>query len=163
MQVSNIQFPNYRTKDRNYNSEKKKSAKDELLKKSLESVFDYSDAEKQQLNSSISAKAKSGAKLTPREMQFLQKTNPMLYMKMMMLQKKREILEQKLKNCKSKKEVNDVITFEMNLVRDSDPDKELKIKSIQDMEKEFKKTQEYKQLPETVKKTDDKKRSKASD
>lgn len=155
MQISRIQFPNYRTKEHTYNSDKKEKVdKNDLFRKSMEEVYDYNDEEKQQLNSSITAKMKSGAKLTQRELEYLRRTNPQMYLKIMMLQKKRELLEQKLKNCKSKKEVNEVIMFEMSLVRKTDPDRELKIKSIQDTEREFKKTMEYKRLPEVEKKLD---------
>ncbi len=163
MQISRIQFPNYKTKGQTYNSDKKeKLDKNDLFRKSMEDAYDFKDEEKQRLNSSIAAKMKTGAKLTKRELEYLKRTNPQMYMKIMMLQKKREILEQKLKNCKSKKEVNDVITFEMSLVRKTDPDKELKLKSIQDTEREFKKTMEYKRLP-TINKKSDKESDKETD
>ncbi len=89
--------------------------------------------------------------MTPREIIYLQKKNPMLYMKVIMMEKKREILEQRLKNCKSKKEVNDVITREVSLLQKDDPDKDIKLKVILDTVKDFKKTQYYKTLPEREK------------
>lgn len=152
MFINKIQFPDYRAKGQNYDSDKnQKQLRNSFLKKSLGAAFDYTEEEKKQLNASIARKMKTGAKLTQKELAYLQKTNPVLYTKILMIQKRREMLEQKLKNCKSKEEVDDTIAFEMNSIQKNDPDKELKIKSIQDAEKEFKKTQEYKQLPQTDK------------
>ncbi len=152
---SNILFSRYSKQDQLTNQEKKQKGNvNDTIKKYLEEAFDYSEEEEQQLNSSISVKLKTGARLTPKEIMYLQKKNPILYMKVMMLQKKREILEQKLKNCKSKKEVNDVIAREVSLIQKEDPDRDLKLKTVLDTEKEFKKTDYYKRLPETKKKQD---------
>lgn len=148
MYINSVKFPSYKTKEENYN-QKEKLIKNDLFRKSMEDAYDFTDEEKSQLNSSIMTKMRTGAKFTQKELRYLQKTNPQLYMKILMIQKRREILEQKLKNCKSKKEVNDAITFELSSIRKSDPDKELKIRSIQDTEREFKKTTEYRRLPAT--------------
>lgn len=152
---SNNLFTQYSVQERKNNTGNTlKENMNDMIKKSLEEAYEYSEEEKQQLSASISTKLKSGAKLTQKELAYLQKYDPMLYVKIKMLQKKREILEQKLKNCKSKKEVNDIINVEISLIQKNDPDKELKLKSILDTVKEFKKTDHYKRLPETEKKAD---------
>ncbi len=154
MQInSSILLAQYTRTEQLTNREKmqKKDIK-ESIKKSLEQAFDYSEEEERQLKAGISLKLKTGAGLSPKEIRYLQKKNPMLYMKVMMLQNKREILERKLKSCKSKKEVNDVIAGELSLIRKNDPDRDLKLKVILDTDKKFKKTDYYKRLPDTEEK-----------
>jgi hypothetical protein len=150
MQVTKVLFSIYKSKDQNYTPQKKQKQDIlNLFKNSVAKAFDFSEKEKKQLDESIAAKIKLGAKLTPKELQYLQKTNPKLYLKIMMIQKKKEALEQKLKNCNSKKEVNEVINTEINLIREKDPDKELKLRAIMDTAEEFKKSDYYNSLPET--------------
>ncbi len=151
----NLLFKQY-TKQNLYQDKKQTGNKNDSIKDKIADAFDYSEAEERKLNASIAAKINSGEKLTPKELLYLQKKNPILYTKMMMMERKREMLKQRLKACRSKKEVNDVITGEVCLIGKKDPDKELKLKTIQNTEKEFKKTEYYKNLPD-AKKGQDKK------
>ncbi len=155
MQISNtnILFTGYQGNNILSGQEKKQAkSPNEMIKEAMDKALDYTEEEENQLNASISQKLKSGAKLTPEEIRYLQKKNPMLYMKILMLEKKREILERKLKNCKSKEEVNDILAREVSMINKDDPDKEMKLKSILNTEKEFKKTDYYKRLPDRQKK-----------
>ncbi|WMJ87292.1 hypothetical protein [Anaerocolumna sp. MB42-C2] len=162
MQINNsgLLFKQY-TKQDLYKSDKKQAGNErdninDSIKDKIADAFDYSEAEEQQLNAGINAKIQSGEKLSPKELLYLRKKNPILYTKMMMMDRKREILKQRLKTCKSKKEVNDVIAGEVGMIGKKDPDKELKLKTILNTEKEFKKTEHYKRLPAAPKEQDNK-------
>lgn len=150
MRVSNILFAGYKGWKQNYNfAKKQKTSAADLIRESIQNSYSYTDGQKKQLDTSIETKLKSGKKLTSEEMQYLQKKDPVLYMKVLMMQKKREVLEKKLKNCRSKNEVETVVSAEMNLVGEKDPDRDMKLKVIQDAAQEFKKSAYYERLPET--------------
>lgn len=106
-----------------------------------------SDQAKSSCENRIQQKIKAGAKLTISEMNYLRQTNPELYMRVERIQIRRDMLEQKLKNCKSKKEVEDTLTFEIGSVHEKDPDRESLINAFHNVTKEFKETMQYKQLP----------------
>jgi hypothetical protein len=110
-----------------------------------------SDQEKSIYEERINQKVQSGAKLTVSEMNYIRETNPQLYIKVVRIQMRRDMMEQKLKNCKSKKEVEDAVSFEIGCISEKDPDREPLIKAIQNITSEFKKTVEYKNLPEVEK------------
>jgi hypothetical protein len=96
----------------------------------------------------IGQKLHAGKKLTASEMDFLRRTNPEMYMKALRIQMKREMVENSLKNCKSKKEVEEVAGFQLGMINDKDPDREALINAVNDAVKEFKKTDKYKSLPQ---------------
>lgn len=72
----------------------------------------------------------------------------MLFLKMQMLQRSKEMLKRRLKNCKSKEEVNNVMHNEINMIRKEDPDRDMKLKAVLKAEKEFKKSGDFRRLPE---------------
>ncbi|QHQ63067.1 hypothetical protein Ana3638_21700 [Anaerocolumna sedimenticola] len=98
----NLLFKQY-TKQTLYKDKKQTGNKNDSIKDKIADAFDYSEAEERKLNASIAAKINSGEKLTPKELLYLQKKNPILYTKMMMMERKREMLKQRLKTCRSKK------------------------------------------------------------
>lgn len=71
-----------------------------------------------------------------------------MYIKALRIQMKREMVENNLKNCKSKKEVEEVASFQLGLVNDKDPEREALINAVNDAVKEFRKTDKYKNLPQ---------------
>lgn len=149
---SNFGFTRYQgNKQLSVQDKKQLKSSNEIIKDAVDKAFDYTEEEESRLNESISYKLKTGAKLTPAEMRYIQKKNPVLYMKLLMMEKKKEMLKSRLKNCKSKKEVNDVINKEVSLIKKDDPDRDMKLKAIQEAEKEFKKTADYKRLPDMEK------------
>lgn len=97
----------------------------------------------------IAAKLRNGKKLTAKEMAFLRQYNPALYRKALMIQKQREALENRLRSCRSKEEAEQMISSEMSHLSKSDPEYEMKANMIMDVAKEFRKTAQYKQLPQT--------------
>lgn len=103
----------------------------------------------------IEAKLSSGAKLTAAELSYLRRNYPEMYIRALRIQHKRESVLRKLENCRSKKEVDEVITFELGAISKRDPDKALLIAAIKSVEKEFKETDQYRQLPEQESKKDE--------
>ncbi len=96
----------------------------------------------------ISQKLNAGKKLTASEMDFLRRTNPDMYMKALRIQMKREMVENSLKNCKSKKEVEEVAGLQLGMINDKDPDREALTNAVNEVVKEFKKSDKYKSLPQ---------------
>lgn len=104
--------------------------------------------EKEKYEERIYQKVNAGKRLTSKEMEYLRTSNPELYLKAVRIQMKRDAVENKLHNCKSKEEVEDIISFELGLVSEKDPDREAIINAVQDVKTEFKKTDKYAMLPE---------------
>ncbi len=165
--LSNISFWNHTINKRKPDNEKQKDTNnikevlDQIKESNNRSRFE-SDQEKSIYEERINQKVQSGAKLTVSEMNYIRETNPQLYIKVVRIQMRRDMMEQKLKNCKSKKEVEDAVGFEIGSISEKDPDREPLIKAIQNVTSEFKKTAEYKNLPE-VEKKDDKKETNQED
>ena len=156
MQIKNSNTGSYRDAVLYGQDKKQTDSVRDILRSSIREAFDYTEEKEQQLSNDISAKMKTGVKLTTEELIYLQRKNPMLYTKYLMLQKKKEILEKRLKNCKSKQEVNDVINQEISTLQKNDPDRELKLKVIKDTEKEYKQTGRYQHLPVRTEEIDSK-------
>lgn len=74
--------------------------------------------------SRIMGKLKSGKKLSAKELDFLRRTDPILYAHALRVQRMAEALKQQLSHAKSKQEANDMITSAIAGVSDKDPDKE---------------------------------------
>jgi len=117
------------------------------LKEALNPISFDSEEEKRAYEDKIMQKVNSGEKLTPQELSYLRQNNPDMYQKVMRLELKRKAVEQRLKNCKSKKEAEEVISNEISNVSEKDPDRKLILKVIEKTAKEFKKSPEYHVLP----------------
>ncbi|MBQ8280149.1 MAG: hypothetical protein IJZ23_09940 [Roseburia sp.] len=107
------------------------------------------EEEKQAYFNKIMAKLKSGQKLTPEEMRFLQAEYPELYQQAARVQAMRDGFEARLKTATSKQKAQEIYADSLSHVADDDPMKEYIVASYQDAMKEFEKTDEYKELPET--------------
>lgn len=125
--------------------------KTEQIKDALEGTKFKTEEEKKYYDSKLNDKIKSGSKLSPSEMNYIRRTNPIMYMHIKRVQMKREILEKKLKNCKSKKEVNEVYTQAIAGINKKDPDKQALLSAYNNVAKELKKTWLYMSLPQEVK------------
>lgn len=99
----------------------------------------------------IMAKLKSGKKLSPEEMRFLQAEYPELYQQAARVQAMREGLENRLKSCRSKEEAQSIFANSLSQVSDDDPMKETITASYMDAMNEFQKSDEYRKLPDTAK------------
>jgi hypothetical protein len=138
---------------------KTKSTKRQNARSSLKAVLDQhrealrvsraedEESEKRKAEK-ISQKLNAGKKLTASEMDFLRRTNPDMYMKALRIQMKREMVENSLKNCKSKKEVEEVAGLQLGMINDKDPDREALTNAVNEVVKEFKKSDKYKSLPQ---------------
>ena len=106
------------------------------------------DEEKEQYMAQIMAKLKSGKKLSAEEMRFLQSENPVLYQQAARVQSMRDSLETRLAHCNSKNEASDIYSSAMSSISDSDPMKEYVVAAYQDVMKEFKQSDDYRNLPQ---------------
>lgn len=107
------------------------------------------EAEKQAYFNKIMAKLKSGQKLSPEEMRFLQAEYPAFYQQASRVQAMRDGFEARLKTATSKQKAQEIYADSLSHVADDDPMKEYIVASYQDAMKEFEKADEYKELPET--------------
>ena len=95
----------------------------------------------------IQAKIKSGKKLTSREESYLKQHNQELYMQYLRIRRMAEALEHQLENANSKEEVNDIIFHAVNGISDKDPYKAAIVAALDEVIKDFKKSDGYNNLP----------------
>ena len=122
----------------------------ENISKLLSPACGMTDEEKTSYLNRILAKLKSGKKLSSEEMRFLQAEYPALYQQAARVQAMRDGLEQRLKSCRSKEEAQTIFANAMDGVSDKDPMKEYIVAAYQNVMEEFQKSDEYKELPDTV-------------
>lgn len=120
----------------------------ENISELLSPACGMTEEEKTSYLAKIMAKLKSGKKLTPEEMRFLQTEEPTLYQQAARVQAMRDSLESQLKHCSSKEEASDVYLNAMSSVSDKDPMKEFIVAAYDEVYKEFQNSDEYKALPE---------------
>ncbi len=107
-----------------------------------------SEEDKAKYEARIYAKLRAGKELTSAELNYLAKNNPILYAKALRAHLMRKALENKLQSCRSKQEAETVYQTAVSSISDKDPDKEMIVAALTDAYKEFKKSDEYKRLPE---------------
>lgn len=107
-----------------------------------------SEEDKEKYEARIYAKLRAGKELTPAELSYLAKNNPILYAKALRAHLMRKALENRLQACRSKQEAETVYQTAVNSISDKDPDKEMIIAALTDAYGEFRKSDEYKRLPE---------------
>lgn len=133
-----------------------KSSVNNMIKNMLEDYTDgtvgMNENEKKEFEQSIYTKYKAGKKLTSKEMSYLARTNPDMYMHARRVQLMRELLEERLKHCKSKQEVDQLMDKAHSLVNDDDPDKTVLHSAYDDVLHEFKKSGKYSKLPDKAEK-----------
>lgn len=107
------------------------------------------EEEKKSYYNKIMGKLKSGKKLSSEEMRFLQAEYPELYQQAARVQAMRDGLETRLKTATSKQKAQEIFVDSLSHVADDDPMKEYIVAAYQDAMKDFEKSDEYKELPET--------------
>lgn len=149
----NINITIEKTKNDVYQKNKKDIVKEafEKMQEEIKMCGFKSEEEKARYEAKINEKIRLGEKLSPAEMNYIQRTNPSLYMRVKRIQMQRELLEKKLKQCKSKEEVEEVYNQAIASIDKKDPDRVLVAKNYENATKEFKKTREYQSLPRTIK------------
>ena len=136
----------------NYNDEKRITSRRELVEHMLNNTGDadeLSDEKRKELDSRIMAKLRSGKKLSQKEQEYLQRTNPIMYAQAMRIQRMAQALEEQLKHAKSKEEVNQIFTNALSRIK-NDPDKEYLMASYNRISEEFRKSKMYHDLPDTI-------------
>jgi hypothetical protein len=127
----------------------------QVIKQELETFWDpepdMTQEEQTAYKNKILAKLEHGKKLSAKEMSYLRAHDPIAYQKARRLEQKRQMLETRLKQCKSKQEAEEAVGETIANISDKDPDKEALINTCQETFREFKKSHQYAELPDTKK------------
>ena len=141
--------------------EKKITSQRELVEHILsntDNVNEMSEENRREMDARIMAKLKSGKKLSQKELDYLRRTNPILYAEAMRVQRMAEALEEQLKHAKSKEEVNQIFTAALSGISKNDHDREYLIASFNRISEEFRKSKAYNELPTTIEEAKKKKK-----
>jgi len=100
----------------------------------------------------IRQKMQSGKKLSGEELNYLRLYQPELYRSALRVENARTVLRTKLKNCKSKEEVDNVVSVQNEVLRamDGDADKEYMTAMVRHEVDTFKKSRAYASLPRRI-------------
>ena len=147
------------------NTKKKKKKKitstKELAQYIIESGNDVekmSEEDRAKMDARIMAKLKTGNKLSQKELDYLRKTNPIMYAHAMRVQRMAEAIEEQLKHAKSKEEADSIISASLSGISKNDPDREYIYAAVNRISTEFHKSGAYEKLPNTVEEGDKKNR-----
>ena len=121
-------------------------------------VEKMSEEDRAKMDARIMAKLKSGNKLSQKELDYLRKTNPIMYAHAMRVQRMAEAIEEQLKHAKSKEEADSIISASLSGISKNDPDREYIYAAVNRISTEFHKSGEYEKLPNTVEEGDKKNR-----
>jgi hypothetical protein len=133
----------------NFNSTNETGEKNYFIGKLVDSSDGMSDKNKEKMNARIYAKLKSGKKLTSKEEQYLQSTNPQMYVQYQRIRTMDECMENRLKHARSKEEANEIITSTISSVSDKDPYKQYMVAALNETAKDFRNSKAYAKLPNT--------------
>ena len=140
---------------------KKITSTKELAQYIIESGNDVekmSEEDRAKMDARIMAKLKSGNKLSQKELDYLRKTNPIMYAHAMRIQRMAEAIEEQLKHAKSKEEADSIISASLSGISKNDPDREYIYAAVNRISTEFHKSGAYEKLPNTVEEGDKKNR-----
>ncbi len=117
-----------------------------------EASLEVTEEERAALERQIRWKLKNGRQLTAKELNYLRIHDPETYRTAIRVERARKNLRNELKRCRSKEEVNRVISNQLAILKSmkSDPDLECMAAMVQKEIEEFKKSNAYARLPETV-------------
>ena len=136
---------------------KKITTTKELAQYILESGNDVekmSEEDRSRMDAQITAKLQSGKKLSQKEMDYLRKTNPIMYAHALRVQRMAEAVEEQLKHAKSKEEADRIISSALSGISKNDPDREYIFAAVNRISTEFHKSGAYEKLPNTVEEGD---------
>ena len=122
----------------------------EYILESRNDIEKMSDDDRAKMDAQILAKLKSGKKLSQKEMDYLRKTNPIMYSHAMRVQRIAETIEEQLKHAKSKEEADRIISSSLSVISKNDPDKEYIVAAVNRINTEFHKSGAYNKLPNTM-------------
>ena len=141
----------------NHEEQKRITTSKELAQYILESGNDVekmSEEDRAKMDARIMAKLKSGNKLSQKELDYLRKTNPIMYAHAMRVQRMAEAIEEQLKHAKSKEEADSIISASLSGISKNDPDREYIYAAVNRISTEFHKSGAYEKLPNTVEEGD---------
>ena len=140
---------------------KKITTEIELARYILESrndVEEMSEADRAKMDAQIYAKLESGKKLSQKEMDYLRRTNPIMYAHALRVQRMAEAVEEQLKHAKSKEEADRIVSSALCGISKNDPDREYIFAAVNRVSNEFHKSGAYEKLPNTIDEGDKKKK-----
>lgn len=116
------------------------------------SLIKMSEEDKAAYEQKIRQKMQAGKKLTSEEMNYLRVNQPELYQSAMRVETARKALRIKLKNCKSKEEVQNVISVQTEVLKamEGDTDREYLAAMVEHEVETFRKSSAYARLPERI-------------
>lgn len=127
--------------------------RNEIWQDVIETIIDptsgMDEAARKNYESKIEQKLKNGKKLTSEELNYLRVHNPELYRTAMRVELSRKALREQLKNCRSKEEVQQVVSLQMERVSamKKEPDKQYMAAMVHQEVETFKKSSDYARLP----------------
>ena len=126
------------------------------------SLVNVSEEDREAYEQKIRQKMQSGKKLTPEELNYLRVYQPELYRSALRVETARKILRTKLKNCKSKEEVENVVSIQNEVLKamEGDPDREYMSAMVRHEVEAFKKSHAYARLPQRIENDRDKNKKK---
>ena len=133
-----------------YSEEGKQKLREELEKIRMTLNFgeELDEQKKAEYEARIQTKLERGKRLSAKEMKYLKQYNPVMYMHALRIEMQRHALEKRLENARSKQEVQEIQAEAMAAIGKDDPVKKYMVAMVQDTVTEFKKTEDYKRLPE---------------
>lgn len=113
----------------------------------------------------IRQKMQSGKKLSAEELNYLRVYQPELYRSALRVENARKVLRAKLQSCKSKEEVDNVVSVQTEVLRamEGDPDKEYMAAMVRHEVDAFKKSKAYARLHENTQEGKKKKKTPVSE
>ena len=111
------------------------------------SPFEHENGEN--VDTIIQGKLEAGKKLSSKEETYLMRTNPIMFAQYRRIQTERHSVEIRIRMAKTKQQVTAIADSAIAGIKKDDPMREYIIAAINDAVNEFKKTDEYKKLPET--------------
>lgn len=124
---------------------------------------DMTEEDRGKLDTKIMAKLESGTKLSQEELNYLKKTNPMMYAHVMRVQRMAEAVEEQLKHARSKEEADRIISAATSCISKNDPDRKYIFAAVNRIATEFHKSGAYDKLPNTMEDAEKKKNEEAGD
>ena len=122
----------------------------EYLLEKVDEITKIPEKNDENMEAIIMAKLNSGKKLTPKEMEYLRRTNPVLYAHALRVQIMINAIEEQLKHARSKEEVNRILSSSMIGISKNDPDREFIFAAVNRIDTEFHKSGAYEKLPDTI-------------
>lgn len=126
-------------------------------------IESMTEEDRAKMDAKIMAKLESGKKLSQEELNYLMKTNPIMYAHAMRVQRMAEAVEEQLKHARSKEEADRIISAATTCISKNDPDRQYIFAAVNRIATEFHKSGAYEKLPNTMEDADKKKNEEAGD